>query len=120
VLATAGFVDVEAGACVEDAELVAVELELAYMDDVEDADVIVTVVEEALECRARTLLELELGLGLDLEPVRPLEGELAASVGFRGMVAMMLGIGSIAKRALELLQQARLPGPPFPVSQQLG
>jgi hypothetical protein len=70
-------------------------------------------VEDAVEERGiNTFLELE----LKLELVAAVEGELTA---LSGMVAMMLGMGSMWKMSLELLQQARLPGPRPWVSQQL-
>ena len=64
-------------------------------------------VEDAVEERGiNTLLELVLELELELAAV--VEGELTA---LSGIVAMMLGMGSMGKMSLELLQQARLPGP---------
>ena len=68
--------------------------------------------------------EPELKLKLKLEPELelappPLEGEPTALVGSRGIVAMMLAMGSMAKMLDELLQQAILPGPLPCVSQQL-
>lgn len=72
-------------------------------------------VEDAVEERGiNTLLELVLELELELAAV--VEGELTA---LSGIVAMMLGMGSMGKMSLELLQQARLPGPRPWVSQQL-
>jgi hypothetical protein len=77
-------------------------LELAYVVAVVVAEPERTVeVEDSVERGIKTLLELEL-------------------TAFRGMVAMMLGMGFMAKMSLELLQQARLPGPWPWVSQQLG
>jgi hypothetical protein len=71
--------------------------------------------EDAVEERGiNTLLELE--LELERELAAAVEGELTA---LSGMVAMMLGMGSMWKMSLELLQQARLPGPRPWVSQQL-
>jgi hypothetical protein len=77
-------------------------LELAYVvtDVVAEPERTVKV-EDSVEKGIKTLLELEL-------------------TTFRGMVAMMLGMGFMAKMSLELLQQARLPGPLPWVSQQLG
>jgi hypothetical protein len=81
-------------------------LELAYEAAVVEPEVTVRV-EDAVERGTKMLLELE----LELELAAAVERELAALVGLRGMVAMMLGMGSIAKMSLELLQQARQPGP---------
>jgi hypothetical protein len=72
-------------------------VELDWAFEVED------VVEEG---RVNTLLELTVVV----------ERELTA---LRGMVAMILGMGFMAKMSLESLQQARLPGPRPWVSQQL-
>ncbi len=125
VVAALGPVDVGPGTGVEDAEPAAVAfeplkweelagmLELAYVVAVEEADVTVKV-EDTVERGIKTLLEL----GLELAAPLP-EGELTARVGLRGIVAMMLGMGSMAKMLDELLQQARLPGPLPSVSQQL-
>jgi hypothetical protein len=77
---------------------------------VEEADVIV-MVEDTVERGNKTSLKLELIEPLERELAAPLEGELTALVGLGGMVAIMLRMGFMAKMSLELLQQARLPGP---------
>lgn len=46
-------------------------------------------------------------------------GELLDLGELRGIVAILLGIGLMAKMSLELLLQAKLPGPLPCVSQQL-
>jgi len=91
-------------------------LELSYVVAVVELEGTVEV-EGSVERGVKTLLELDLALKLELELAAALvEGELMT---LRGMVAMMLGMGFMAKMSLELLQQARLPGPLPWVSQQL-
>lgn len=91
-------------------------LELAYVVAAVELEGTVEV-KGSVERGVKTLLELDLVLELELElEAAVVEGELMA---LRGMVAMIFGMGCMAKMSLEFLQQARLPGPLPWVSQQL-
>ena len=92
------------------------------MSELAFVDAVVVEMERTVETEDRVEKGKRTPLELEPEPEPVVEVELAAAVereltALRRIVAIMVGTGVTAKISLELLQQARLPGPRPWVSQ---